>query len=85
MFQIVHFQKILEGHCLNKSRLTAPLYIFLGMGGIVIDIWEKSNFFGSIGSQKCTKNAIYPQGGLLKPPLPQVGLSAGGAESARTF
>ena len=38
------------------------------MGGIVIDIWEKSNFFGSIGSQKCTKNAIFPQGGLLKPP-----------------
>ena len=37
------------------------------MGGIVIDIWEKSNFFGSIGSQKCTKNAIFPQGGLQKP------------------
>ena len=38
------------------------------MGGIVIDIWEKSNFFGSIGSQKCSKNAIFPQGGLLKLP-----------------
>ena len=36
------------------------------MGGIVIDIWEKSNFFGSIGSQKCTKNAIFPQGGAFK-------------------
>ena len=44
------------------------------MGGIVIDIWEKSNFFGSIGSQKCTKNAKFPQGGLLKPTLTHVGL-----------
>ena len=44
------------------------------MEGIVIDIWEKSSFFGSIGSQKCTKNTIFPQGGLLKPPLPHVGL-----------
>ena len=37
------------------------------MGGIAIDIWEKSNLFGSIGSQKCTKNAFFPQGVLLKP------------------
>ena len=44
------------------------------MGAIVIDIWEKSNFLGSIGSKKCTKNAIFPQGGPLKPPLPHVGL-----------
>ena len=29
MFQIVHFQKILEGQCLNKNRLTTPLYILL--------------------------------------------------------
>ena len=34
------------------------------MGGIVIDIWEKSNFFGSFGSQKGAKNAIFVQGGL---------------------
>ena len=27
------------------------------MGGIVIDMWEKSNFFGSFGSQKGAKNA----------------------------
>ena len=33
------------------------------MGGIVIDIGEKSNFFGSIGSQKGAKNAIFLQGG----------------------
>ena len=26
------------------------------MGGIVRDIWEKSNFFGSLGSQKGAKN-----------------------------
>ena len=38
------------------------------MGGIVIDILGKSIFFGSTGSQNCTKNAIFPQGGLLKPP-----------------
>ena len=25
----VHFLKILEGQCLNKNRLTAPLYILL--------------------------------------------------------
>ena len=30
MFQIVHFQMILEGQCLNIKRLTAPLYILLG-------------------------------------------------------
>ena len=29
MFQIVHFQKILEGQCLNSIMLTAPLYILL--------------------------------------------------------
>jgi len=33
------------------------------MGGIVIDIWEKSNFFGSFGSQKGAKNATFVQGG----------------------
>ena len=44
------------------------------MGGIVIAIWEKSNFFGSIGSLKCTKNAIFLQGGQNLPPLPLVGL-----------
>ena len=30
MFQIVQFQKILEGQCLNKNRLTSPLYILFG-------------------------------------------------------
>ena len=34
------------------------------MGGIVIDIWEKSNFFWSYGSQKGAENAIFVQGGL---------------------
>ena len=28
------------------------------MGGIVIDIWEKSNFFRTFGSQKGAKNAM---------------------------
>ena len=37
-----------------------------GMGGIVIDIWEKSNFFGAFGSQKDAKNAIFVQVGLKK-------------------
>ena len=31
MFQILHFQKILEGQCLYRIRLTAPLYILLGL------------------------------------------------------
>ena len=44
------------------------------MGGIVIAIWEKSNFFGSNGSLKCTKNTIFLQGGQNLPPLPLVGL-----------
>ena len=39
------------------------------MGGIVIDIWEKSNFFGSFGSQKGAKNAIFVMVGLIKVPL----------------
>ena len=38
------------------------------MGGIVIDIWEKSNFFGSFESQKGAKNVIFVQGGLKNPP-----------------
>ena len=29
MFQIGHFQKILEWQCLKKNRLTAPLYMLL--------------------------------------------------------
>ena len=44
-----HFQAILS---LQKS-----------IGGFVIDILEKSYFFGSIGSQKDAKNAIFFQGG----------------------
>ena len=39
------------------------------MGGIDIDIWVKSNFLGSIGSQKGAKNA----GQAFKVPLPFVG------------
>ena len=49
------------------------------MGGIAIDIWEKSNLFGSmsIGSQKGANNITFLQGGRLKfkaPPLPLGGL-----------
>ena len=39
------------------------------MGGILIDIWEKSNFFGSLGSQKCQKRN-FCSGGTLKAPPP---------------
>ena len=46
------------------------------MGGIVIDMWEKSSFFGSFGSQKGAKNVIFVQGGFKSPPL-MVGLSLG--------
>ena len=35
------------------------------LGGIVIDIWEKSNFSRAFGSQKGAKNAIFVQGGLM--------------------
>ena len=38
------------------------------MAGIAIDIWEKSNFWGSIGSQKGAKNATFLQGGQNLPP-----------------
>ena len=40
------------------------------MGGIVIDIWKKSKFFGSIGSQIGAKNKIF-----LLNPLPLLGLN----------
>ena len=36
------------------------------MGGIVIGIWEKSNFFGAFGSQKGAKNAIFVMVGLIQ-------------------
>ena len=41
------------------------------MGGIVLDIWKKSNFFLSFGSQKGAKDANFVQGGgsLTSPPL----------------
>ena len=32
------------------------------MRGIVIDIWEKSNFWGSFGSQKGAKNFVQVYG-----------------------
>ena len=38
------------------------------MEGIVIDIWEKSNFLGSIGSQKDAKNAFFLHRGQNMPP-----------------
>ena len=38
-FQIEHLQKILEGQCLNRIRLTAPLYILLGC-----NVSHKSDF-----------------------------------------
>jgi len=40
------------------------------MGGIVIDIWEESNFFGSFLSQKGAKNVI-----LKAPPYGRVNLN----------
>ena len=38
------------------------------MGGIVVDIWEKTIFFGAFGSQKGAKNANFVQGGFKIPP-----------------
>ena len=37
-FQIEHLQKILEGQCLNRIRLTAPLYILLDYTCFVLNI-----------------------------------------------
>ena len=34
------------------------------MEAIVIDIWEKSFFWGSFGSQKVVKNENFVQGGF---------------------
>ena len=45
----------------------AILSLQKSMGGIAIDIWEKSNFLGSIGSQKGAKNEIFLKGGHLNP------------------
>ena len=39
MFQIVHLQKILEGQCLNKNRLTTPLYILLDVDALVDNLF----------------------------------------------
>ena len=69
----VKFWSCWQQKCYRNS-FQAILSLRKSMGGIVKDIWEKSNFFGSIGSQKGAKNAIFLQGGHLKPPLPLVGL-----------
>ena len=42
------------------------------MGGIFIDIWEKSNFLGAFGSQKGAKNEIVVRGALKAPPYGRV-------------
>ena len=61
----------------NKNAIETFFLVYLGpqksMGGIVIDILEKSNFFGSIGSQKGAENLIFIRVGHLNPPL-MVGL-----------
>ena len=51
---------------LHNNSLNKGVRIFVATA---VDVWEKSNFFGSIGSQKCTKNPIFPQGGAFKAPL----------------
>ena len=52
----------------DKNAIETPLFAIVtplkSMGGIVINIWEKSNFFGSFGSQKGAKIVIFVQGGL---------------------
>ena len=42
MFQIIHFHRILEGQCLNKNGLTAPLYILLGIDSLRKDCFVDS-------------------------------------------
>ena len=52
----------------NKNAIETYFQAILrpqkSMGGIVIDIWEKSNFFGPFGSLKGAKNAVFIQGVL---------------------
>ena len=52
----------------NKNAIETPYFAISSpqksMEDIVIDILEKSNFFGSFGSQKGAKNTIFVQGGL---------------------
>ena len=54
----------------DKNAIETPFLVDLSpqksMGGIVIDIWEKSNFFGSFGSQKGAKNVIFVQGSFKR-------------------
>ena len=51
----------------NKNAIETPFLAVSspqkGMRGIPIGFWEKSNFFGSIGSLKGAKIAIFVQGG----------------------
>ena len=53
------------GPTADKNTIETPFSAILrpltSMGGIVIDIWEKLNFFGS---QKGAKNLTFVQGGL---------------------
>ena len=55
----------------NKNAIETPFLASSSprksMGGIVIDILEKSNFFGSFGSQKGAKN-FYSGRALKAPP-----------------
>jgi len=44
------------------------------MGGIVIDIWEKSIFFGQLDHKKVLKTQFFFRG-AFKAPLPLVGLT----------
>ena len=44
------------------------------MGGIVIDIWEKSNFLGQLDHKKVPKMQFFFRGGRICP-LPLVGLT----------
>merc|ERR1712131_260503 len=36
---VVHCQKILKWQCLNKSRLTTPLHILIGLDVLKILVW----------------------------------------------
>ena len=39
------------------------------MGGIVIDIWEKSNFLGHLDHKKVPKMRLLFRAGIKSPPL----------------
>ena len=76
MFQIEHYQKILEGQCLKSIRLTAPLYILLELcltfppQKELVFLDNINFFFGQQRNKKCEKSAFFAKNVAKKSPSP---------------